>query len=112
MQHRGNVLYRLKLFSDELRSLGETVFRVVGITFCAILISYFLDFLCRYLDKSITPNTEIPIFVISLDKDKERLDFFDSQLSNYSRFHAVDWREISIFASEMTGRRRSGFPFA
>ena len=98
-------MYRLKLFSDELRSLGEAVLRVVGVTFCAILISYFLDFLCKYFDKSITPNNEISIFVISLDKDKERLDFFDSQLSNYSRFHAVDWREISISEDELTFAR-------
>lgn len=94
-------MYRLKLFSDELRSLGKLVFRVVGVTFCAILISYFLGFLCKYIDKYVAPNCEIPVFVISLDKAKERLNFFDSQLSDYSRFYAVDWREISISENEL-----------
>ncbi|MBO4405699.1 MAG: glycosyltransferase family 25 protein [Alphaproteobacteria bacterium] len=94
-------MYRLKLFSDELRSLGKSIFRAVGITFGAILISYFLNFLCKYIDKSITPNYEIPIFVISLDKAKERLNFFNSQLSDYSRFYAVDWREISMSEDEL-----------
>ncbi len=93
-------MYRLKSFEEELKSYGKACLQVAGVTFLAVLVSYFLDFLCKCLDKSITPDKEIPIFVINLDKDKDRLDFFNSQLSDYSKFDAVDWREISVSEDE------------
>ncbi|MBO7453945.1 MAG: glycosyltransferase family 25 protein [Alphaproteobacteria bacterium] len=90
----------LKLIEERFESLGSTVLRISGVTLFAVFLSYFLDSLCRYIDKTLTPNEEVPIFVINLDSAKDRLSFFDSQLDNYSRFSAVDWREISVGEDE------------
>lgn len=89
-------MYRRKLIEERLRSLVNTVLRISGVTLFAVFISYFFDSMCKYIDKTLTPNEEVPIFVINLDSAKDRLSFFDSQLDNYSRFSAIDWREISI----------------
>ena len=94
------VLYMPKLTKERLKSLGRAVLQIVGVTLFAVFISYFFDSLCKYIDKTLTPNEEVPIFVINLDSEKDRLSFFDSQLYNYSRFSAIDWREISVIEDE------------
>ncbi|MBO6055796.1 MAG: glycosyltransferase family 25 protein [Alphaproteobacteria bacterium] len=91
---------RLKLIEERFKSLGGAVLRIAGVTLFAVSLSYFLDSFCRYIDKTLTPNEEVPVFVINLDSAKDRLSFFDSQLDNYSRFSAVDWREISVGEDE------------
>ena len=98
--YRRSGLCRLKLIEEWLKSLGESVLRIVVVTLFAVSISYFLNLFGRHIDRILTPNEEIPIFVINLDNAKSRLKFFSSQLDNYSRFSAVDWREISISEDE------------
>jgi len=93
-------LYSLRLIEERLKSLGEAVLWIFGVTLFAVSLSYLLSLLGRYIDKTLTPNEEVPVFVINLDSEKDRLNFFDSQLDNYSRFSAVDWREISISEDE------------
>ena len=91
---------RLKLAEGWLKDLGMSAFQIAGITFFAIFLSYLLDSSCRYIDRTLTPKEEVTIFVINLDNVKDRMSFLDSQLDNYSKFSAVDWREISISEDE------------
>lgn len=95
-----NDLNKLKQVEEWLKDLGWSVLRITGVTSVAILISYSLNSFCRYVDRTLTPNEDVPIFVINLDNVKDRMSFLDAQLDNYSKFSAVDWREISISEDE------------
>ncbi len=90
----------LRLVEEWLKDLGRSILWIACTTFFAILVSYSLNLVCRYIDRILTPNDDVPIFVINLDNGKNRMNSLDSQLDNYSRFSAVDWREISISEDE------------
>lgn len=88
------------LIEEKLRNFIQTVIRISGVTVVAFSISIIASDLCKRIDYYMTPDLGIPTFLINLDKAVDRLEFFESQLSDYTRFSAVDWREISISEDE------------